>query len=240
MIDRISIIMPVLNEQANIQSAIASILTGTNIETIVVDGGSTDDTCKLARAQGVTVLASTAGRAHQMNLGAKAATGDILVFLHGDTRLPAGFDTLIRAALSTNKEQIPIAGAFALKIDAPQDRLRWVEIGANWRSRWLQMPYGDQAIFLRATVFAAIGGFPELPIMEDFELIQRLKRRGSIVIIPTPVITSARRWLEKGIFKTTLINQSIVLGYLLGFSPERLKQLYRRAKKKVTRKHPRH
>lgn len=236
MIDRISIIIPVLNEQANIQSTIASILTGTKIEAIVVDGGSTDDTCKLALAMGVTVLASAAGRAQQMNVGAKAATGDILVFLHGDTRLPAGFDTLIRAALSTEQRQIPIAGAFGLKIDAPQYQLRWVEIGANWRSRWLQMPYGDQAIFLRATAFAAIGGFPELPIMEDFELIQRLKRRGSIFIIPTPAITSARRWLEKGTLYTTLINQSIVLGYLLGFKPEHLKQLYRRAKSSPKRK----
>jgi rSAM/selenodomain-associated transferase 2 len=229
-IDRISIIIPVLNEQANIQSAIASILTGSNIEAIVVDGGSTDDTCNLARAQGVTVLSSGLGRAQQMNVGAKAATGDILVFLHADTRLPAGFDALIRAALSSETGQIPIAGAFSLRIDAPQQRLRWVEIGANWRSRWLQMPYGDQAIFLRASVFTEIGGFPELPIMEDFELIQRLKRRGSIVILPASATTSARRWLEKGIFKTTLINQSIVLGYLLRFSPHRLKQLYLRAK----------
>jgi rSAM/selenodomain-associated transferase 2 len=227
-VSRISIIMPVLNESANLQRVIESTQPSDNIEVIVVDGGSTDDTCRVAVELGVKVIASPAGRSKQMNLGAAAATGDILLFLHGDSRLPLGFDRLIRQTMSVN--QPPIAGAFRLGIEAPQVSLRWVERGVNWRSQVCQMPYGDQGIFLSAKVFNEIGGFPDLPIMEDFELMRRLRKRGKISIVPQPVMTSARRWLQKGILKTTLINQLMVLGYLVGISPTRLVELYRRRK----------
>jgi rSAM/selenodomain-associated transferase 2 len=228
-VSRISIIMPVLNESANLQRAIESTQPSDDVEVIVVDGGSTDDTCLVAVELGVQVIASPAGRSKQMNLGAAAATGDILLFLHGDSRLPLGFDRLIRQTMSVN--QPPIAGAFRLGIEAPQASLRWVERGVNWRSQVCQMPYGDQGIFLRAKVFNEIGGFPDLPIMEDFELMRRLRKRGKISIVPQPVMTSARRWLQKGILKTTLINQLMVLGYLVGVSPARLVELYRRRKR---------
>jgi rSAM/selenodomain-associated transferase 2 len=220
--------MPVLNEAANLQRAIDSTQPSDNIEVIVVDGGSGDDTCRVAAACGVQVIGSPAGRSKQMNLGAAAATGEILLFLHGDSRLPLGFDRLIRQVMSA--KQPPIAGAFWLGIEAPQKSLRWVEWGVKWRSQVCQMPYGDQGIFLSARVFNEIGGFPDLPIMEDFELIRRLRQRGKISIVPQPVMTSARRWLQKGILKTTLINQIMVLGYLGGISPARLVELYRRKK----------
>jgi rSAM/selenodomain-associated transferase 2 len=222
---QLSVIIPVLNEAANIQAAIESTRSGRNLDIIAVDGGSQDATCQIAQSQGVRVLPSPAGRAHQMNVGAAAATGNILLFLHADTRLPSGFDTLIRTAL---QDPDTVAGAFRLRIDGPQRALRWVEWGVDRRSRWLQMPYGDQAIFVRRSAFQALGGFPELPIMEDFELIRRLRRRGAIVIIQTPVVTSARRWQRTGILQTTLINQLMILGYWLGVRPERLAQLYRR------------
>jgi rSAM/selenodomain-associated transferase 2 len=221
--------MPVLNESANLQRAIDSTQPSDNIEVIIVDGGSSDDTCQVAAARGVQVIASSAGRSRQMNLGAAVATGDILLFLHGDSRLPLGFDRLIRQAMSG--KEAPIAGAFRLGIDAPQASLRWVERGVWWRSQVCQMPYGDQGIFMRAKVFNEIGGFPDLPIMEDFELIRRLRKRGKISIVPQPVMTSARRWLQKGILKTTLINQLMVLGYLGGVSPTQLMELYRRKKR---------
>jgi rSAM/selenodomain-associated transferase 2 len=227
MIERISIIIPVLNEAANVQQAISSALLSSETEVIVVDGGSTDHTITLSQTLGVQVLVSKAGRANQMNLGAQSASGDILLFLHADTRLPVGFDELIRQAVSEHNH---IAGAFALGIDAAPLRFRWLERGVNWRSVYAQMPYGDQAIFLRAGVFEAIGGFPILPIMEDFALIRQLQKLGKITIINNPVQTSARRWLQRGILQTTLINQLMVAGYLLGVDPVRLEQLYRRRK----------
>lgn len=226
-LERISVIIPVLNEAERIEKAIASITPSTNTEVIVVDGCSIDSTVELVQGLGVQVLSSPAGRAAQMNTGAIAATGEILVFLHADTQLPPGFDALIRAALQPSQHPIAIAGAFALRIDAPLTRLRWVERGVNWRSRWLQMPYGDQAIFLRADTFEKIDGFPDLPIMEDFELMRRLKQRGLITILPTPVVTSARRWLQRGVLKTTLINQLVILGYVLGVRSAYLAKLYR-------------
>jgi rSAM/selenodomain-associated transferase 2 len=226
---RISIIIPALNEASGIERTIASTLASVNTEVIVVDGGSSDDTLSLAQNMGAKAIASPAGRAHQMNLGARAATGDILLFLHADTCLPPGFDALVRAALRSDRRRA-IAGAFALKIDGVSPQLRWVEWGVRWRSRVLQMPYGDQAIFLRADTFHKIDGFPALPIMEDFELVRRLRRLGKIAIVSAPVVTSARRWLQRGVFSTTVINQMVILGYFLGVDQERLKQFYRRKK----------
>jgi rSAM/selenodomain-associated transferase 2 len=230
--ERISVIIPVLNEVKNIRVAIDSIFPSENTEVIVVDGGSSDGTIEVVKDLGIMLLYSTAGRAQQMNLGAENATGDILVFLHADTRLPLGYDDLIRTTLGDvcRSDKLPIAGAFALEIDDRSRHFRWVEWGVKYRSRFLKMPYGDQAIFLSAKVFDEIGGFPDLPIMEDFELMRRLQKLGPVAIIEQPVITSARRWLQQGIFKTTLINQLMILGYLMGVDLDRLVRLYRRKK----------
>ncbi|MEH2052335.1 TIGR04283 family arsenosugar biosynthesis glycosyltransferase [Nostoc sp.] len=224
---KISIIIPAINEAVNIKEAITTTQPSTNIEVIVVDGGSKDNTVEIAQSLNVKVISSSPGRAVQMNAGALAASGEILLFLHADSRLPMGFDEMIRTAL---QQPGSAAGAFKLRIDASLLSLRWVEWGVNVRSHFYQMPYGDQAIFLTKEVFQQIGCFPELPIMEDFELMRRLKRIGRIVIIPTPVVTSARRWLQKGVFKTTLLNQIVITAYLLGISPERIRRWYRREK----------
>lgn len=228
---KISIVIPVLNEARSISKVLAEIHSLPNVETIVVDGGSSDETVAIVQGLGVKVIVSEQGRACQMNAGAQAATGEILLFLHADTFLPLGFDRLVRETLQPppNAQKLsPIAGAFALKIDDDLPSLRWIERLVNWRSRWGQMPYGDQAIFLTAETFWELGGFPELPIMEDFELMRRLQRRGQIAIVSTPVITSARRWLKLGVWKTTFINQAIVMAYLIGVSPARLTAWYRR------------
>jgi rSAM/selenodomain-associated transferase 2 len=219
----ISIIIPTLNEAGNIQEAIISSQVGSNIEIIVVDGGSEDETLLIAQSLGVKVMISRPGRANQMNVGAMAASGEILLFLHADTLLPTGFEEMIRTTLI--KPGI-VAGAFALRINAPNWGLRWVEFGVKWRSHFWQMPYGDQAIFITKEVFQKVGKFPEMPIMEDFALMRKLKSLGKIYLLPTPVITSSRRWLKKGILQTTILNQIIVIAYLLGISPNQIRNWY--------------
>lgn len=222
--ETISVIIPVLNEANTIGSILERLVDTDNVEVIVVDGGSQDETVTVVRSRNVQVISTPPGRACQMNAGAARATGDILLFLHADTRLPANFDRLIRQAL---QEPQTIAGAFELRIDAQQFSLRLIERLVNWRSRFFSMPYGDQAIFLKATVFHTIGGFPNLPIMEDFEFIRRLQPQGRITIVPASVLTSGRRWERLGIIKTTLINQLIIIGYFGGLSPDKLAQWYR-------------
>lgn len=223
--NKISVIIPVLNEAIAIRSVLLNVAEATNIEVIIADGGSQDETVAIAQSLRVKVIITTAGRANQMNAGAAVATGTILLFLHADTHLPNSFETLIFSALEDSRT---IAGAFELRIDAERRGLRFIEKMVNWRSHLLKMPYGDQAIFIRTTVFQEIGGFSNLPIMEDFELMQRLKRRGRIAILPATVLTSGRRWQKLGVIKTTVINQLIILGYFLGVPPSQLVRWYRR------------
>lgn len=221
---KISIIIPVLNEAENIGSVISSIQGADNIEIIIVDGGSQDNTVQIAEDLGVKVILTNRGRALQMNAGAKGATGEIFLFLHGDTQLPQGFETEVRKTFIHSNR---IAGAFQLKINSSGAIFRFIEKTVFWRSKYLQMPYGDQAIFIQATRFNQVGGFPKQPIMEDFEFIRRLNPLGIIEILSISVITSGRRWEKLGVFKTTLMNQLIVIGYSLGISPTKLAQWYR-------------
>jgi len=222
---KISIIIPALNEAASIARTLSHLAGVDNLEVILVDGGSIDETAELAGFRGAKVIQSNPGKAIQMNTGAAAAAGDILVFLHADTLLPEDFSHQIVSALNQNGVA---AGAFRLTIDSSGAGIRIIEHMANFRSRFLRLPYGDQALFMKKSLFNAIGGFPELPIMEDFILVRRLKRKGKIVIVPATVVTSPRRWLHLGIFQTWLINQLIIIAYYLGFPPERLTRLYRR------------
>ena len=219
----ISVVIPALNEAKSIGPAVASTRNHEGIECIVVDGGSQDNTPRVAQSSGATVLHSPPGRARQMNAGAEAARGEFLVFLHADTRLPGDFAHHVRRILTTPGK---VAGAFELKIDGSGLRLRIIERLANWRSRYLEMPYGDQAIFLRIKLFHQFGGFPELPIMEDFQLVRQLRRQGQIVIAPAAALTSPRRWQEVGSWQVTLINQAVILGFLLGVDPVRLARWY--------------
>ena len=222
----ISIIIPTLNEAESITATMKSAQACTGVEIIVADGRSSDGTGEVAKGLGARLLTITGGRAKQVNAGAMAASSDVLLFLHGDTRLPGGFDKQVLNLLTMPGT---VAGAFALGIDGPEIGLRIVEKLANFRSRVFRMPYGDQAIFLRANLFHSIGGFPEIPIMEDFVFMQRLKKEGRVVIAPIAVTTASRRWKKLGILKTTLINQAVLLAYFLGSDHDRLARWYRRA-----------
>lgn len=223
----ISIVILTLNEAESIAACMKSARTCTESEIIVADGGSSDGTREVVKAFGAKLLTVTGGRAKQANAGASTARGNVFLFLHGDTSLPKGFDQHILRLLA---KPGTVAGAFALAIDSPEIGLRIIEKLTNFRSRFFQLPYGDQAIFLGADIFRSVGGFPEIPIMEDFLFMTRVKKEGRVEIASAAVITSARRWLRLGILKTTLINQAVLLAYFLGSDPERLARWYRRSK----------
>jgi len=221
---QITVVIPTLNEVDNLPATLAPLKGRNDIEVIVVDGGSRDDTCGTASRYGARVLHSAPGRARQMNTGADAAKGDVLLFLHADTLPPTDFAPRIRNVLS---HPDVVAGAFRLKINATGVALRLVEWGANLRSRWFQLPYGDQGIFISTQAFRAAGGFPELPIMEDVEFIRRVRRRGRIAVVASDAVTSARRWRRLGVVRTTLLNHLILTAFFLGFCPNRLVAWYR-------------
>lgn len=227
----ISIIIPVLNEAANLARTLQSVqcpsLQASDLEVIVVDGGSRDATVEIAKEWGAQVVFSAPGRSRQMNAGAAIAQGTILVFLHGDTRLPANYPALVHQTLA---QPGVVAGAFDLAIDGTGWGFQWIEWGVRLRSRWLQLPYGDQALFLTRQVFQTVGGFPDLPIMEDFVLVQQLQKLGNVAIAPAAVLTCDRRWQKLGILKTTLINQLILMGYGLGVSPRQLAEWYHKVR----------
>ena len=224
---RISIIIPTLNEAVCLGRTLEAFRGAAGLETIIVDADSRDGTPEIAQAHGCRVLTAPPGRAGQMNAGAAVATGSVLLFLHADTLLPRDFERHIHATLARPGVA---AGAFRLSIENAQSVHRVIQWTANLRARWLHMPYGDQAIFLSAETFHAIGGFPDLPIMEDFEMVRRLRRRGRIAVANASVTTSARRWNAIGPLRTTWMNQMVVLGYYLGLSPERLARWHCRNK----------
>ena len=215
----VSVVIPTLDEHAGIGTAIDRAHGGGASEVIVVDGGSVDGTADAAAGHGARVIETQPGRGRQMNAGAAVATGDVLLFLHADTTLPAAYVGHVARVLARPGV---VAGAFELRIDAPHRALRLVEASVNRRSRWFGMPYGDQAIFLSAATFRRIGGYCEADSMEDFAMIRRLRRLGRISIAPSHVTTSARRWLAGGVWRTTLLNQVCVAAWLAGVSGRRI------------------
>lgn len=221
---QVAIIIPALNEAASLESTLAS-LRAHRGEIIVADGGSTDGTVEIALQRGYRVVSAPGGRGSQQNAGAKATQSGLLLFLHADTQLPEDFEREVRRILAMPGV---FAGAFRLEISSSMRAVQWIQKAANWRSRFLQLPYGDQGLFMTRKVFEEVGGFRQLPIMEDFDLVWRLRQRGRIRLAKTNVITSARRWETVGPWKTTWINQVVIAGYLLGVSPRALASLYRR------------
>jgi rSAM/selenodomain-associated transferase 2 len=221
----ISVVIPALNEAAVIAATIRSAQDPAVLEVIVADGGSWDETVTIAEAHGARVVHSPRGRAFQMNRGADAAAAPNLLFLHADTLLPPGFGAEVARLLSLPTTS---CGAFTLHIDSPLWSLRLIERIAGWRAKLLSLPYGDQALFTTAQRFRELGGFPELPFMEDFAFVRALAGTGRVAISPLPVQTSARRWEQAGPWRTTLANQLSVLGFQLGVPAGRLAARYRR------------
>lgn len=224
-LNRISVVIPAWNEAAHLGPVLERVRQGAPHQVIVVDAGSTDGTVALARSLGATVLGSKPGRARQMNAGAALATGGALIFLHADTLLPAGWYDTVSGILQRPGN---VAGAFAFGITGNFPGRRFVEWTTNVRSRWFQNPYGDQTQFIRRALFEELGGFADLPIMEDYELNQRLRRLGRVATAQTTAITSGRRWKRLGVVRTTLTNTVMVAGFHLGVRPQRLARVYRR------------
>jgi rSAM/selenodomain-associated transferase 2 len=224
----LSIVIPVLNESRNINSVIENISSQQceyKYEVIVVDADPEGSTIKCIQEADVVKITAGRGRAHQMNAGAEIARGDILLFLHADTVLPKDALSKISQILSDDKY---VAGAFDLWIDSDKFLLKFISARASWRSRFNRIPYGDQAIFIRKDYFEKIGRYNEIPIMEDVDLMRRIKKDGKkIHIFRDKVKTSPRRWEKEGVFYTTIRNQILIALYYLGVSPYKLVKFYR-------------
>lgn len=221
----ITVVIPTLNEELSLGRALDRVLMEPDAEVIVVDGGSSDATAGMAKTRGVRVIREAPCRARQMNIGADQGSGEIFLFLHADTLLPRCWAQRVRETL---RDSNVVAGAFELKIDSPMRILRLIERLALFRSTFLQTPYGDQALFVRREEFERVGGFPEIPIMEDFALVKKLRKFGRIAIVSDGVLTSPRRWDALGVWRATAINQIMLAGFVLGVPLKCLERLYRR------------
>jgi rSAM/selenodomain-associated transferase 2 len=222
-----SIIIPVLHESKIINillDSLEQLERDKSFEIIVVDGSLTQDTLQVIRDKNVKKYACPQGRGRQMNEGAAHATGDILIFLHADTFLPPNVLSLIQTALE-NKQYV--GGAFTLQIQSQTLFFRIIAAITTFRCRITRAPYGDQVIFLRKPYFDTIGGYANMPLMEDVELMRRIKKKkGQIIILPTPVITSDRRWHQEGLLYTLLRDNGIIFLYWCGISAEKLAKFY--------------
>jgi rSAM/selenodomain-associated transferase 2 len=217
---KLSIIMPALNESAQIRAALEALapLRDRGHEVIVADGGSADGSARLAAPLCDGVVAAPRGRAVQMNAGARRATGEALIFLHADTRLPHDADFVVADALGHR-----LWGRFDVDIDGRHRLLRVVALAMNLRSRLTGIATGDQAIFVRRDAFA---GFPQIALMEDVAFSREMKRRGPPACLRSRVRTSGRRWETRGVLRTIVLMWRLRLLYFLGARPERLARLY--------------
>jgi rSAM/selenodomain-associated transferase 2 len=222
---RLSIIIPALNEADGIAAALASLadLRGNGAEIIVVDGGSSDATIACAQPGADLVMAAPRGRASQMNAGAKRASGDVLLFLHADCRLPRGAAPIVQDGLARSGRTW---GRFDVTIAGPHPMLRIITAMMNLRSRLTGIATGDQAIFVRRATFEAAGGFPAIPLMEDIALSKCLKRIGRPLCLRARVVASGRRWETHGITRTILLMWRLRLAYFLGADPAKLARHY--------------
>jgi rSAM/selenodomain-associated transferase 2 len=223
---RLSVIVPVLNEAAEIVATLVNLqpLRELGVELILVDGGSSDATVKLAKPLVDQSINAIRGRANQMNAGAAVARGEILLFLHADTLLPAGaFEAISNGLAASNKAW----GRFDILIEGQPLMLRVIASMMNWRSRLTGIATGDQAIFVRSVDFFAVQGFPQLALMEDIAISRSLGRRSAPLCLQQKVTTSGRRWVNGGVWRTIFLMWRLRLLYWLGVPPEQLLKEYR-------------
>jgi rSAM/selenodomain-associated transferase 2 len=222
---RLSIIMPVLDEGEAIAGALDALaeLRGLGVEVIVADGGSQDATVQRARLRADHVIAAPRGRALQMNAGAAEASGDVLLFLHADTRLPREAERLVLDGLARSRHDW---GRFDVTIAGRHPMLRMIAFMMNLRSRITGIATGDQAIFVKCEAFREAGGFPEIPLMEDLALSKKLKRTSRPLCLRERAITSGRRWETRGVFRTMVLMWWLRLAYFFGADPARLARRY--------------
>jgi len=219
----ISVIVPVFNEEKSIAATLEALLPLAPYEIIVVDGGSVDRTREIAARFQVKVISAERGRARQMNRAASEASGDVLLFLHADTRLPTSALNDINAAL---RDARYLGGRFDVQLDGAHWLLPLVGRMISYRSRISKVGTGDQGIFVRREAFERLQGFQDMPLMEDIAFCRALKRLGGVACLRSRVITSARRWEVEGVWRTIFRMWTIKLLYFAGVSPARLKQFY--------------
>lgn len=219
----LSVVVSALEEEVALAATLERVRTAPVHELIVVDGRSRDRTREIATRYTDRVLVSERGRARQMNAGAAAASGDILLFLHADTLLPVGFDTAI---IRTIGDPGAVGGRFDVTLDGTKRGLGFLGWTINLRSRLTRIATGDQAIFVRKDIFESLGGFPLMPLLEDVAFTAALKRVGRIACLRERVRTSARRWERRGVLRTVALMWSLRLAYALGVPSETLQRLY--------------
>lgn len=221
---RVSVVIPVLNGADEIEGAVLSAFAAGAAEVIVADGGSIDGTPAIARQAGATVVDSESVRGRQMNAGAALATGDAILFLHADTRLPTNAAAAVEDAIERGCRH----GGFALRFRERRAGLRLAERLINLRTRITRCPWGDQAQWFETELFRRAGGYRPDPLMEDYEIAVRMKRLDRAAILEPPVVTSGARFLARGLLRTAITNWWIILRWRLGADPARLAALYRK------------
>lgn len=221
----LSVVIPALNERANIAGCLQSIapLFARGAGVLVCDGGSSDDTAHIARAHGAQVLVCAKGRARQMNAGARASNARLLVFLHADTQLD---EAVVEQLWSLANSAVPVWGRFDVRLSGPGAALRVIETCMNLRSRITGIATGDQVMFCSSDLFRSVGGFADIELMEDIELSTKLRRVQRPLCCVERVRTSSRKWREQGIARTVMLMWRMRIAYALGADPSHLAQLY--------------
>lgn len=219
---RASIIIPVLNEAGCLDQTLENLLQRRWVkaycEIIVSDGGSTDGSLEIARRHRCKLVYSEAGRARQMNIASRGALGAVLIFLHAGSMLPDDFGELIESGHEW--------GFFSIRLNSDSRVYRVIETAINLRTRLSKVAGGDQCLFFKREFFAALGGFPGIPLMEDIAICKKAKRMAPPLIVASPIVSSSRRWQEQGVIKTVLLMWSLRLAFWLGVNPARLQRIY--------------